>query len=332
MKKVLLIRFSSIGDIVLTTPVIRAIKQQLNCELHVLTKLQYADLSRNNPHVDKVYPLDDKLQEVLKELKAEEYDHIVDLQKNFRSLKVRKHLGKPSTSFPKMNKEKWMLVNLKINRLPRVHIVDRYFMAVKALGVNNDGQGLDFFIPAKDEIETSSLDKSLLKGYVGFVIGSRHETKMLPVPKVVEIIDKMDFPVVLLGGTEDEKHGEEIKTLSAHKTVINACGQFSINQSASLVQQADVIITNDTGLMHIAAAFKKPIISIWGNTVPDFGMYPYLPLNDDISFLAEVEGLRCRPCSKLGFKKCPKTHFNCMMQQDVDAIVKIVDGLMDEKK
>ena len=320
MKKILLIRFSSIGDIVLTSPVIRALKQQLSCELHVLTKEKFSAITENNPFVDKVHKFQNKTSEVISTLKAENFDFVVDLQKNARSIKLRKSLGLPSSTFPKLNIEKWMLVNFKVNRLPKTHIVDRYFEAVKKLCVKNDGKGLDFFIPKPDELLPSEIHPDLKNGYIGFVIGGMHNTKMLPPEKVCEVIAKLELPVVLLGGKEDKANGKFIVENSSRKTVVNACGAYSLNQSASLVRQAVLILTNDTGLMHIAAAFKKPIISIWGNTVPDFGMFPYLPGNESLSVYAELKNLRCRPCSKLGFKKCPKKHFRCMLDQDVEFI------------
>jgi ADP-heptose:LPS heptosyltransferase len=320
LKKILLIRFSSIGDIVLTSPVIRALKQQLGCELHVLTKEKFSAITENNPFVDKVHKFQTKTAEISSTLKAEKFDFVVDLQKNGRSIKLRKSLALPSSSFPKLNIEKWMLVNLKVNRLPKVHIVDRYFEAVKQLGVKNDGKGLDFFIPKADELIPPEIHPDLKNGYIGIVIGGMHHTKVFPREKVCEVITKLELPVVLLGGKEDEANGTFIVENSPGNLVVNACGAYTLNQSASLVRQAGLIITNDTGLMHIAAAFKKPIISIWGNTVPDFGMYPYLPGNENLSVLAEVENLGCRPCSKLGFKKCPKKHFRCMLDQDVNLI------------
>lgn len=320
MKKILLIRFSSIGDIVLTSPVIRSLKQQLGCELHVLTKQKFSAITENNPFVEKVHKFQNKTSEVIPALKAEKFDFVVDLQKNARSVKLRRLLGLPSSSFPKLNIEKWMLVNLNINRLPNIHIVDRYFEAVKQLGVKNDGKGLDFFIPKLDEILPAEIHPDLENGYIGFVIGGMHNTKMFPPEKVCRVIAKFDLPVVLLGGKEDEENGRFIAEKSPGKTVVNTCGAYSLNQSASIVRQAGLILTNDTGLMHIASAFKKPIISIWGNTIPDFGMYPYLPGNGNRSVFAEVKNLGCRPCSKIGYKKCPKKHFKCMLDQDVNFI------------
>ena len=324
MKKILLIRFSSIGDIVLTSPVVRAIKQQTDYELHVLTKKQYSGIYQANPHVDKVHSFSKYITECLADLKNEKFDIIVDLQKNLRSYQLKRELKVKSYTFPKVNFEKWLLVNIKINKLPDEHIVDRYFKAVEPLGIANDGQGLEYYIPGDDEVAPENIDSRLKSGFIGFVIGGQHQTKILPPEKAALIISEIDKAVVLLGGPDDKKRGEEIIKLTPKSDIINSCGELNINQSASLIQSADVVITNDTGLMHIAAAFNKPTVSIWGNTVPDFGMYPYMPENKTKSFISEVEGLRCRPCSKLGYKKCPKKHFRCMMDQDLDAIVEAV--------
>lgn len=312
----------------LTTPVVRAIKQQTDYELHVLTKKQYEGLYHANPNVDKVHSFSKHISECLTGLKQEKFDWIVDLQKNLRSYQLKRELKVKSFTFPKLNIEKWLLVNFKINKLPDVHIVDRYFKAVESLGITNDGKGLEYYIPGNDEVAPENIDSRLKEGYISFVIGGQHYTKILPPEKAALIISKIDKPVVLLGGPDDKKRGEEIIKLAMKSDIINTCGEFNINQSASLVMLSDVVITNDTGLMHIAAAFNKPLISIWGNTVPDFGMYPYMPENKSNYFISEVEGLSCRTCSKLGYQKCPKKHFRCMMDQDVDAIVKMVKGFL----
>ena len=136
---------------------------------------------------------------------------------------------------------------------------------------------------------------------------------------------EIEQPIVLLGGPGDALKGEQIVKQSGHN-VYNGCGVFNINQSASLVQQANKVITHDTGLMHIAAAFKKDIISIWGNTIPEFGMSPYFPEGEGAgSCMIQVEGLKCRPCSKIGYDNCPKEHFKCMMEIDVDRIVSLAE-------
>lgn len=310
--KILIIRFSSIGDIVLTSPIIRCIKQQLKAEIHYLTKKTFSFIIQNNRYADKVYAIEKDVFEVLPQLKKENYDFIVDLHHNLRSALIKMLLGKKSKSFHKLNIKKWLLVNFKVNCLPKKHVVDRYFETVKPLGIVNDGKGLDYFIPEADEVNIKTLPDCFHNGYVGFVIGAKHLTKQLPKEKIVSIIEKLNRPVILLGGKEDFEKGEKIISSTGQSLVFNACGKYNLNQSASLVKQAKTIITHDTGVMHIAAAFKKEIISVWGNTVPEFGMYPYYGDSEVRSHKAEVKNLSCRPCSKLGYRQCPKGHFRCM--------------------
>ena len=148
------------------------------------------------------------------------------------------------------------------------------------------------------------------------VFGGQHATKILPIDRLQEVCQQVKLPVVLIGGPEDKSRGEEIAQNQTE--VFNTCGDLSINHSAFLIKHAQKVITHDTGMMHIAAAFKKKIISIWGNTVPDFCMYPYM--SDKQSKILEVKNLSCRPCSKIGYKKCPKGHFKCMNQIDLSLL------------
>ncbi len=311
MVKFLIIRFSSIGDIVLTTPVIRCLKQQVeDAEVHYLTKPVFKDIVTSNPYIDKVLALKEDFNETMDEIRHEYYDYIIDLHHNLRTLRIKKRIGILSFSFPKLNKEKWLIVNLKINRLPQKHIVDRYFEAIRHFDVSNDNKGLDYFIPESEKVDINNLPVFLHQDYIGFVIGAKHNTKKMPPVKIAEIIKQLPYPVILLGDKNDKTEAEKIIEICHRNTVYNACGLYSLNQSASLVNQAKVIISHDTGLMHIAAAFKKPIVSLWGNTIPAFGMYPYI--SPGLSEIIEIKGLKCRPCTKIGFSKCPKKHFRCM--------------------
>ena len=321
--KILVIRFSSIGDIVLTTPVIRCLKNQIDSvEIHVLTKKKFSSLYKTNPHINKVYEYDDSLKKNIEELRLENYDYIADLQKNKRSLRVTRALHKPHNSFPKLNFKKFLLTTFKINLMPDIHIVDRYFKAVEKLGVKNDYQGLDFFISEKNDYPLSKLPENFQKGYHAFVIGGTYKTKILPAVKVIEVIKKLNEPVILLGGPDDVERAEEIlSAVSCQLSAISLVGKINLEQSASIVKKAKSVLTNDTGLMHIAAAFHKNIVSVWGNTVPELGMYPYLPNEKEKCHIVECKDVKCRPCSKLGFKECPRRHFKCMMEIDCDAIV-----------
>lgn len=316
--KVLVIRFSSIGDIVLTAPVVRGLKQQVaNCEVHFLTKKSFLPVIAHNPYITKIHAIENNVSERLDDLRQENFDYVIDLHHNLRSAQVKRALKAKSFSFNKLNIEKWLLVNLRINRLPNVHIVDRYLETVKSLGVKNDGGGLDYFISAEEKVDTSSRCGVAPGDYHVVVAGGSYYTKQIPIHKLSEICSLSDKKIIVLGGKEDATIGEQLEK-DFGKKVFSACGKFSINQSASIIQQADKVISSDTGLMHIAAAFKKPVISIWGNTIPEFGMYPYLP--GEASKILEVKNLSCRPCSKLGYKKCPKGHFKCMNEIDVKGI------------
>lgn len=324
--KVLIIRFSSIGDIVLTTPVIRVLKTQLeNAEVHYATKLKFQSLTESNPYLDKVHYLGNSLTEFISELRKEKFDCIIDLHHNLRTRIIKTALGITCYSFNKLNYEKWLLVNFKINYLPNIHIVDRYLKVIEPLGIKNDALGLDYFIPEKDEVPSDWLPETHQKEYVAYAIGAQHATKRLPMKRMIELCDKINRPIILLGGKEDIEAGNEVELFfkrndsSANyegglnelnkKTVIyNACGKYNLNQSADILRKATHVFTHDTGLMHIASAFKKEIFSIWGNTIPTFGMYPY---RTKFTIL-ENNRVNCRPCSKIGFQKCPKGHFKCM--------------------
>lgn len=317
-KKFLILRFSSIGDIVLTTPVIRTIKTQIeNAEVHFFTKRSFESILKSNPYIDKLHLLEKDLSPLIKTLREEKFDYIIDLHNNLRTAIIKARLGVKSYSFDKLNFEKWLYTTFKINRMPDVHIVDRYLATASVLGVKNDGLGLDYYIPLEDEISMESLPETHRHGFVAYAIGANHNTKKLPLVKMIELCEKIGKPIILLGGKDDAQTGERVKDYfsSDHRTkIFNACGKYNLNQSSSILKQASIVFSHDTGLMHIASAFKKKIYSIWGNTTPQLGMYPYQTPHE----IFEVKGLSCRPCSKLGFAKCPLAHFKCMNDQQFD--------------
>ena len=313
----MVVRFSSIGDIVLTSPVVRCLKQQVpNATIHFLTKKSLRSLVDSNPHIDQVYAIDKSIDECLVRLKNEKYDFIVDLHNNMRTFSLKNKLRVPAAAFPKLHIEKWLLVNFKKEMNDKRHIVDRYFEAVKSLKVVNDLLPCDFFISEADEVDLSTYALKP-KQYIAFAIGAQFATKRMPVEKMKEILSQIHLPVVLLGGPTDQEVGKE---LSQFSNVLDLTGKLTIGQSASAVKQAGVLLTHDTGLMHIASAFQIPIVSVWGNTVPAFGMYPYYPSDSSKFSIHEVKGLPCRPCSKIGFQACPKKHFKCMNQQNASEI------------
>lgn len=319
MTRYLIIRFSSIGDIILTTPVPRCLKKQHpQAEIHFLTKPQFAGLLNNNPYIDKVLTLKPKLSDTIKEIRQGGYSCIIDLHHNIRTTNIKLRAGIKTYSFNKLNFRKWILTTFKKDIMPNVHIVDRYMDTVAHLNVKNDNQGLDFFIPDNlNNFANNTLPSEFTKGFVCAVIGATHPTKQIPPSKLIAILNTAQKPVCLIGGNDVLESATQI---ASQLTVpyYNGVGKFSINQSAAIIKAAESVITPDTGMMHIAAALHKKIISLWGNTVPELGMYPYKA--DPNSKIFETKGLSCRPCSKIGYKKCPKKHFHCMNMLDIEAI------------
>lgn len=329
MPKFLILRFSSIGDLVATSPVARWLKKQVpDAQVHYLVKQQFASLLEASPYVDKVFIFDKKKQSLsatLPQLKAEQYDWVLDLHKNWRTLMVRCVLQKKVLSFDKLSLKKWLFIQWHVNKLPPIHIAERYRLGLKSLQLQNDGLGLDHFIPAKENVQLSAIDVRLEKqAYIGLVIGAAHATKRLPTERLKQLCKTLsDYLIVLLGGPGDQEAASIIE--QAGSQVINTCGQLSINQSASLVEQARVIVAHDTGLMHIAAAFKRPLVVLWGSTHPAFGLFPYLPSQVPQALHIAHEKLTCRPCTKIGRASCPKGHFKCMQDLKILDIVAAIE-------
>ena len=328
MPKFLILRFSSIGDLVATSPVPRWIKQQIpNSEIHYLVKQQFVSLLTASPYVDKVIYFNKKeqpLTTVLTQLKAENYDWVLDLHKNWRTFQVRRALKKNVLSFDKLSFKKWLFIRFHINKLPNIPIAERYRLGLAPLQLQDDHLGLDYFIPSKEQVQPSHIDSRLgQQAYIGLVIGAAHATKRLPTERLKQLCQALsNHLIVLLGGPDDQAAARIIEQAGSH--VINTCGQLSINQSASLVAQARVVVAHDTGLMHIAAALKRPLVLLWGSTHPAFGLFPNLPPYAPTA-LHIAQELPCRPCTKIGRADCPKGHFKCMQDLKMVDMVEAVE-------
>ena len=319
--KFLVIRLSSIGDIVLATPAIRCLKSQYpGAIVHFLTKSAFKAVSEANPHIDKFHYFDGNLGKLVKELKKEQFDMIIDLHRNLRTFIIRSRLGKPTLSYRKLSIQKLLLTRFGIDRMPDRHISRRSIDAVARLGVVDDGQGLDYFLPDGVTIPEGLIPAGIHGRYIALCIGASFDTKKLPVGQLIRLCERLDGPVVIVGGPEDMPAGDAI----AHALpgmVINACGKCSLHQSALLVRDARLVISHDTGMQYIACAFQKPVLAIWGATSPKLKVEPFYGSAHPalhLNFL--VPGLSCQPCSNYGTKKCPKGHFDCMNKMDLDAI------------
>lgn len=319
--KILIIRLSSIGDIVLITPAIRCLKQQMpEIDLHFLTRQKFRAVTIANPYIDKFHYFDKDFSSVIETIREEEYDYIIDLHKNLRTLRLYLQTDTRTKwlSYRKLSIQKFLLTKCGINIMPGIHISQRSLNALKPLGIKDDGKGLDYFIPAKEHIKKDDLPLQHRMGYIAIVIGASYFTKKLPVEKLKQLCSNIRHPIVLVGGKEDFSEGEAVASADPIK-IYNACGKFSLNESADIVRQAKLVISHDTGLQYIACAFQKKVLAIWGGTSPKLDVEPYYGTANTLRHTNYiVPGLKCQPCSNYGTATCPKKHFKCMRLQDVE--------------
>jgi len=299
--KILVIRFSSIGDIVLTSPVYRILQEQLphGAEVHLLTQKRFAFVNEANPFVNKIWAVEKSGMEVFNELKEENFDYIIDLQNSLRSRSIRKKLGTLSFHVNKQNFCKWIQVNLGIWKGPIEHIVDRYIDTLKTFKITNDGKGLEYFIPSStSSIQEFLPNEFIQEGYAVIAVGGAHEGKRWSEENWMELSERFhEERLVWIGGKEDTI---DLKHSPKH---LNLIGKCSVHESARLVENARAVVCGDTGMMHVAAAFKKDIIALWGCTTPDLGMGVYRPKPEigEHMHTAYLQAKRKgRPCSKLG--------------------------------
>ncbi|RKR85231.1 heptosyltransferase-2 [Mucilaginibacter gracilis] len=320
--KILVIRFSSMGDIIYTTPVVRCLKKQLpGAQIHFLTKPAFKYIYDNNPYVDKLHLLKTTLKETIADIEAEKFDYIIDLHNNLRTSLIKWKTGIKSFTYNKQTIRKWLSLKLHLQLVPPIHLVERYMQTVSLLGIKNDDKPIDYYIKANYSLQTL-LPATHQQGYIVFIIGATHFTKRMPNNKIISVCNKIGLPVVLLGGKDVQANAAEIEAAVGEK-VYNACGVTTLDQSVYLVSKSQKVIGFDTGLTHIAEAFNVPIASVWGSTVPELlGVQPY-KVKD-----AQVIGIElpCRPCSKFGLEKCPLGHFKCMNEIPENVIVNFVNN------
>ena len=325
-KRILIIRFSSIGDIVLTFTVASTIKSLYpHCTIDFETKPQFKELLNACPDLDTIYTLTGTVAQLRKEIDFNQYDAILDLHHNLRSrILLGFQFGKVYR-FPKNNIEKWLLTTFKTRPKIIRHVTERYLETLSAYTkAPIVGIAPAYRVPDASKIDIKETFQVEPSKYVAVAIGAQFATKRMPTDLLVELIQKINLPVLLLGAKEDQLTANEILEQCTSNIIFSAVGTATIHESAWLVKNAKALLTHDTGLMHIGASFEVPLHVIWGNTTRDFGMYPYRVEQEQV-FNYEVSGLSCRPCSKIGHQSCPKGHFSCMRQQDLVAIAHAIN-------
>ena len=324
MKKILLIRFNSIGDIVLTSPVVRFLSRE-GYELHYVLKKTYKELVVHNPGIHKCWFLEDDLDSLIQELKEEEFDLVVDLHNTIRSKYLRRALKRPSRVLKKHRVKDWLMVNFGLFRQQKKHMSLRFMELVQDMINTKDPINTEFHFPDERQ-ENSYLDVN--ESYVCIAVATAFYTKTIPVDILHDLIQKIDRKIVLLGGPADQQIAESLVEMNAEKPVLNLVGKIDIIDSASILEDAAVLITGDTGLMHIAAALGTPTVSIFASTHPILGFTPFYGSREVEHYIIQNDELSCRPCTKQGRNSCPKSHFKCMNGLSVDEIYSKVERLI----
>jgi len=306
-ERILIIRLSSLGDILLTTPLLRAIKQKFpDIETDFLVRSEYADALKYNPHISKLYFFNrepGKTDILLNELKLKKYDLIIDLQNNLRSRSLCNKLSQKTVRFNKRSFDKFLLVKFKINRLINSpHIPVRYASVIQGLSL--DDKGL--------ELITDKMAYSLVEGKkinIGLCPGAKHFTKRWPEKYFIELGNKLvekNFQILLFGGRSDRKICQEI--CESVPGSIDLSNDDDLLQTSADMKLCSAVVCNDSGLMHTAAASGTKVLAIFGSTVKEFGFTPF----NCNHLILENNSLTCRPCSHIGRENCPQKHFNCM--------------------
>lgn len=316
--KILVIRLSAIGDVLLTFPVLQGIKEKFpEAEIHFLTKEEQLPLLQLLPFEVKGVALQSSISATAKLLKNQRFDQIIDLHNNLRTLLLQWSMFRFQWSrVKKHNTTKWRMTNFKKNYFWIPSIVERYALAAKVeLSGNPIVLNLNQAAPL-----------SLPDAYAVWVLGAKFKTKQFPLEKIRETLALCDVSIVLLGGKEEINMAKNLS--QEFPRLINLVGKTDFFQAARVLSQAKLVVTNDTGLMHLASFYNPPMLCLWGNTVPGFGMGPY---GCDKVEHFQVTDLSCRPCSKIGYKECPKGHFKCMMQQDSSLLAQKISALFHQE-
>ncbi len=327
MQKILVIRFSSIGDIVLTATALNLFGEALpKAEIHYLTKKPFVPLIENHPRVQKIHALsENNFDNLLKELQSENFDFVLDLHSNFRSWKTILTLRKPFSVFAKPKLKFFMRLSLRMENTVIPHVCTRYYEAAwkcvrffnPELSPTHFSPTLSFHLPDTLSIDSTLNGVSLTQAY-SVVLGATFPTKKWPTAYFVSLINSLRLPVILLGGASEQAEAHEI----ANQLTVpyyNSTGKHTLTESAFIMAQTRFVITHDTGFMHIASALGMKVLSLWGSTAPELGFGPF---QNPTHFTLEASGVTCHPCSRIGVKKCPKNHFQCMTNLTPESVRK----------
>lgn len=311
MKKILLIRFSSLGDIILSFPLINALKKEYpESEIHYLTKSAYKAILELNPAISKIILFNGQpLSELKSEIKSTGYDLVLDIHKNFRSILLTLFTGLNVKRYRKDTIKKFLLVKFKINLFKEITPV--YKKYIKAVG---DKFAKKFSHYTSTELEFDRTRKYDFN-YIVTAPSSKHFTKTYPKEKFVDYIKSSKLKIILVG--DDSNNDKEICEYIENETIaINLCGRLSYSELANVVLNSEYVVTNDSSILHFSEMLGKNVKAIFGSTVKEFGFFPQL----ENSLVVENKNLKCRPCTHIGLPACPLGHFKCMNEIQIEKL------------
>lgn len=345
LEKILIIRFSSLGDIILTSPLIRALRKTFpEAQIDFLVKSEYANIVKFNPNISSVIELKSDDRSELKWLKQKirriRYDLIVDVHNSLRSRFIRCFSkARYKVVVNKRVFRRFLFVKFKINLYrDYLPIAERYLETVEKFGVKKDDYGLEIYLPEDTKNYVSTISNQIVSTKRNVIIGlvptARHFTKRWLYERFaelgVEIVRKYQSTILIFGSKEEHDYCEDITQMinarSETNSAVNYAGKLTVLEIAAMFDVCNLIITNDSGLMHLAAARKRKIVAIFGSTVKEFGFFPY----GTSSIVVENKNLSCRPCSHIGLAKCPKEHFRCMKEIQVKEVLNAVQSLLEQ--
>ncbi|HEX9282250.1 MAG TPA: glycosyltransferase family 9 protein [Gemmatimonadales bacterium] len=311
---VLLVRFSSIGDILLTTPLVRALaRRHPEAKLVYVTKRAMAPLVADNPHLSAVVTLDpdEPLLHLARRLRALGPTHGLDLHGSVRSAALRLLVPCRWSGYRKRKLARTLLISTKLDlygrRLP---VAERYFEAARRLDARPDGGPPEFALGrgATERVAQWLGARGLADARLAALApGAAHATKRWPVAHwsaLAEHLRAAGYRTVVVGGPEDRGLAQQLVTAGA---AASAAGEFSLQETGALLARSRVVVSGDTGVMHMATGVGAPVVALFGPTVEQFGFFPYRA-----RAVVLQRALDCRPCSATGTATCPLGHHRCL--------------------
>lgn len=322
INKILIIRLSSIGDIILTTPLLRSVRKTYpNATITYITKKQYAGLLADSPYINELIAFDKSegfrgLRKIRHKLRDQHFDAYLDIHKNWRSRFLRLGLGaKMITTYPKYIIRRALLIRFKINLYKHVRPVYlRYFEAARKLGVHYDGLGSEIHFPAAATEKVTGMLTTHGFGFktplVVICPGATYFNKKWLAEGFIatakQLMSERSAFIIIHGGRDDKELCDSIAA-GIGKGSCSLAGSLSLPESAALLKLSTLVIANDSGLLHLAQSQKVPVVGIYGPTTRELGFFPI----EQNSTVVETT-LPCRPCTPKGLNYCPKVHFRCM--------------------